>query len=76
MNPAFDKRVGQNIRALRIQRKMTQDDLAAKLQVSGCDMTRSTLAKVEAGLRHIYTDELYLIRNILRCSYEDLFREN
>jgi len=76
MNSDFDRRVGQNIRALRIQSKMTQDELAAKLQIRGCDMTRGALAKVETGLRHIYTDEVYLIRDILKCSYEDLFREN
>ena len=51
---------------------MTQDALAAKLQLAGCDMTRSAVAKIEVGQRHLYPDELILIRNILNVSYEEL----
>ena len=76
MNPDFDKRVGRNIRALRIRNEWTQELLAAKLQVCGCDMTRSALAKIEAGQRHIYSDEIYLLRKLFQCSYDDLFAGN
>lgn len=76
MNAEFDKRVGQNVRALRIRNNWSQELLAAKLQICGCDMTRSALAKIEVGQRHIYSDEIHLLREIFQCSYEDLFSES
>ena len=62
MNQRVEKQVGQNIRALREAAKMTQETLAAKLQLKGCDITRSAVAKIEVGQRHLYPDEMILIR--------------
>ena len=72
MNPIIEKKVGQNIRKLREQTKMTQETLSARLQVNGCDVTRSALAKIEVGQRHLYVDELILIKEILQVSYEEI----
>ena len=72
MNQQIEKQVGANIRTLRERAGMTQDALAAKLQLAGCDMTRSAVAKIEVGQRHLYPDELILIQKILRVSYEEL----
>lgn len=73
MNQTVEKRIGQNIRRLREAADMTQDMLAARLQVNGCDITRSSLAKIEVGLRHLYPDEIILIKEILGVSYDDIF---
>lgn len=73
MNIDYEKMLGQNIRRLRIERKMSQEELAAQLQVRGCDITRSALAKMEVGQRHIYPDELKTIRDIFAVSYDELF---
>lgn len=73
MNTNIEKKIGQNIKKLREQCGMTQEALAAKLQVNGCDITRSSIAKIEVGQRHIYPDEILLIRQILHVSYEDIF---
>ena len=51
---------------------MTQEYLAARLQLEGCDITRSAIAKIEVGQRHLYPDELILIRKILDTSYDEL----
>lgn len=74
MNWNCEKRVGQNIRKLRERQDLTQDMLSARLQVNGCDITRSALAKIEVGQRHIYVDELILIKDILGVTFEDLFK--
>ena len=75
MNFDFDKRVGRNIRRLRRGKKWSQEQLAAKMQVCGCDMTRSALAKIEAGQRHIYSFEIYLLREVFGCAYDELFKD-
>ncbi len=73
MNLRYEKQIGMNIRAVRLKQKLTQEQLSAKLQVLGCDITRSALAKIEAGQRHIYADEIKAIKQILAVSYEEIF---
>ena len=72
VNTMYEKTVGQNIRRLRKECGLTQDQVAAQLQVKGCDVTRSALAKIEAGQRHIYVDELKALKEILRVSADEL----
>lgn len=74
MNQEIEAQIGRNLRRLREQAGMTQDMLAAKLQLNGCDITRSAVAKIEVGQRHLYPDEIRLIKQILRVEYEDIFR--
>lgn len=73
MNINVEKRVGRNIRTLREHNGMTQEVLATKLQLQGCDITRSAVAKIEVGQRHLYVDEIILLKEILGVSYEELF---
>jgi len=73
MNKQVETKVGNNIRKIRESRGMTQDTLAAKLQLSGCDITRSAVAKIEVGQRHLYPDEIILIRQILNTTFEAIF---
>lgn len=74
MNMQIEKLIGRNIRFLRESVKMTQEQLSVKLQVNGCDITRSAVAKIEVGQRHIYPDEIILIRKILNTTYEEIFK--
>lgn len=74
MNHAIETKVGNNIRRIREEKGMTQEILAAKLQLGGCDITRSAVAKIEVGQRHLYPDEIILIRRILQTTYEEIFK--
>lgn len=76
MNALVEKRVGENIRTLRVKAKLTQEMLSARLQVEGCDITRSALAKIEVGQRHLYPDEIILIAKILNVKYEEILDIN
>lgn len=76
MNSIIEKQIGQNIKNLREKAKITQEQLSAKLQVNGCDITRSALAKIEVGQRHLYPDEIILIKKLLNVSYDDIFEIN
>jgi len=73
MNAEIELRIGKNIRQIREKQGMTQETLAAKLQVNGCDITRSAVAKIEVGQRHLYPDEIVLIKEILNTSFERIF---
>ncbi|MDD7517299.1 helix-turn-helix domain-containing protein [Ruminococcus flavefaciens] len=73
MNKAIEKAVGANIRRLREKADITQEQLSARLQVNGCDITRSALAKIEVGQRHLYPDEIILLKNLLGVSYDEIF---
>lgn len=72
MNHEFERYVGQKIGYWRDKRGLTQEQLSAQMQVNGCDVTRSALAKIEVGQRHIYLDELKLLKSLLNLSYEEL----
>ena len=72
MDINFEKQVGLNIRQIRKNNNLTQDQLSAKLQVYGCDITRSALAKIEVGQRHIYPDELKALKHILNVDYDEI----
>ena len=73
MNAEVEKIIGQNIRTLREKANITQEMMSARLQIEGCDITRSAVAKIEVGQRHLYPDEIILFRKILNCSYDDIF---
>lgn len=73
MNADYEKQLGNNIRKIRENKNMTQEQLAAKLQINGCDITRSAIAKIEVGQRHIYPDEIKLIKEILDTEFDTLF---
>ena len=74
MNPAIEKQIGENIKKLRIKSELTQELLAAKLQLEGCDITRSAVAKIEVGQRHLYPDEIILIKKILNTTYDEILK--
>ncbi len=73
MNKEIEKTIGANIRILRERRKLTQEIFAAKLQLCGVDITRSAVAKIEVGQRHIYPDEMMAIKNVLGVTYEEIY---
>lgn len=73
MNSEIEFKIGRNIRHIREEQNMTQEILATKLQLGGCDITRSAIAKIEVGQRHLYPDEIVLIKEILNTSFEKIF---
>ncbi len=74
MNHSIEKQIGLNIRTMREAKGITQDTLAAKMQLLGCDITRSALAKIECGQRHLYPDEIILIKNILEVTFDEILK--
>ena len=73
MNREIEKEIGNNIRKIRESIGMTQEMLSTKLQLAGCDITRSAVAKIEVGQRHLYPDEIILIKEILGTDFDSVF---
>ena len=72
MDMEYARRVGKIIRSLRMREKLSQEQLAAKVQLQGCDLTSSALAKIECGQRSIYPDELKAVKQALNVPVETL----
>lgn len=67
MNIEFEKQMGRNIRHIREEKGMTQELLSAKLQLAGCDITRSAVAKIEVGQIAIYNAFIPVLGVVLSC---------
>ncbi len=53
--------------------KVSQEALAAKLQVAGWDITRGGLSKIEARIRRVNYAEVLVFATVLKCGLPDLF---
>ncbi len=68
-----DRNMGRNLRRLRLQSKLSQEELCAKLQLFGCDIGRTTYAKYESGELNIRASVLIALHRIYGCSYDEFF---
>ncbi|HBF14699.1 MAG TPA: transcriptional regulator [Clostridiales bacterium] len=73
MDAGIERAVGQNLRRIREAAGLTQEAVAVQLQLRGCDITRSAVAKIEVGQRHLYPDEIIYLRDILGTTYDKIF---
>ena len=56
-----NKNVGNKLAELRISKNLSQEHMASKFQLSGLDISRATLSKIELGKRQLYlTEAIYL----------------
>jgi len=53
-----DISIGRTIQNKRMSKNMTQMDVIGKLQLMGSNISRSTLANIEAGRRNIKASDL------------------
>lgn len=61
---------GGRIREARERRHMTQDQLAAKMQIEGVQVNQKAISRAEAGERIIADYELVVFARVLKVSYE------
>lgn len=69
-----DRNMGDNLKKLRKQQRLSQEKLCAKLQLRGCDISRSTYAKYEAGELNIRSSVLIALKKIYDCPYDAFFQ--
>lgn len=66
--------IGKNIREIRKAKGIGQTELVVMLQLSGIDMTRECLVKIERGIQHIKATQLRAIRDALGTNYDMLLK--
>ncbi len=67
--------IGPTIRRLREEQGLTQEQLVARCHLIGWDISRSTLAKIEAQVRRLTDIEIALFAQIFKVSVGKLFDE-
>ena len=63
---------GDRIREARLKRRLTQEDLAAKLQIEGVIMERDSVSRMEIGTRFVTDYELMVLSKVLGVSMQGL----
>ena len=64
--------IRNNIRRIRKEKGIGQTELVRMIQLSGVDMTRETLVKIERGVQHIKVSQLRAVKEALQTTYEEL----
>ena len=59
---------GRNIRLIRERMKLSQDQLAARMQVEGVPLTQKAISRIETGERVVADYELMLLAKALNTS--------
>jgi GTPase SAR1 family protein/transcriptional regulator with XRE-family HTH domain/nucleotide-binding universal stress UspA family protein len=72
---AAGKRAGRRIRQLRLERSLTQADLAERLAAFDRSYTVSTLSRIEQGKRRLDADDVVAIAAALGVSLDSLLLE-
>ena len=59
---------GRKVRELRERMKLSQDQLAARMQVQGVPLTQKAISRIETGERVVADYELMLLAKALNTS--------
>lgn len=70
-----DIQIGETIRSLRMERKLTQDQVVSKLQLMDLDITRSIYSQIEGGTYSICISVLAGLSQIFQVDYNTFFRD-
>ncbi len=63
---------GHNVRKIREERKISQDQLAAKLQTEGLSVNQNSISRIETGKRIVADFELQALAKVLNVSIDSL----
>lgn len=63
---------GKNIARFRMQLKISQRELADRLQLVGIDMDKNAIQRIECGKRFVTDIEIVAFSSVLGVSFEEL----
>lgn len=68
-----DIHIGGNIRKLRKQANLTQEQVTAHLQLRGIEISRSSYSQIECGTYNIRISELIALADLFQVDYNTFF---
>jgi transcriptional regulator with XRE-family HTH domain len=68
-----DISIGDNIRKLRKQAHLTQEQVVARLQLQGLEISRSSYSQIECGTYNIRVSELIALTELFNVDYNTIF---
>lgn len=66
--------IGESLRSLRLERKLTQEELAAKMQTYSNNIDQQMISKIENNARIVTDYELACFSLVLNVSVQELLR--
>lgn len=72
----MDRNIGAKVQYYRNQLNLTQKELAARLQVNGCDLSEVMVAQIEIGYRAVSVFEIDKLAEVLQVDYNALFAQD
>lgn len=69
------RQLGENIKRIRLQCGLTQEQTIAKLQTLGSPLSRSTYSLIEAGKGNIFVSDLVGLQTVFGVEYEEFFKD-
>ena len=68
--------VGPKVKDIRASKRMTQEALAARCNINKWDISRSTLAKIEAQVRRVTDSEVAVLAEALKVDIRELYNSD
>lgn len=65
---------GEKIREARVKNRLSQSDLAAKMQTEGVTLERDSISRIENGTRFIADYELMAFAKVLNINVDSMLK--
>lgn len=65
---------GQNLKSIRLERKLSQSDLVSRMQTLGSTISRSGYSMIEIGTRNIKVTDLVALQQVYRVDFAAFFK--
>ena len=67
--------IGKNVSKIRKQKKMSQQELSAKLELMSVYICRGSISRLEDQTRTVTDIELYALAQVLQVSVDELLKQ-
>ena len=72
----MDRNIGAKVKFYRERMGLTQKELAARLQVNGCDLSETIVGHIETGHRAVSVFEIDKLAEVLQVVNNALFAQD
>lgn len=66
--------LGENIRRIRTECGLTQEQTVAQMQLLGSPLSRSTFSIIEMGCGNLFVSDLVALKMVFQVEYDEFFR--